>query len=135
MVASCNPRYKSTNSVTSNFNMYLCTTSVQLPTSLNRIRFSCNQNIGERIFLVWVGASPIFWLQKNLIWMKEVGNWTEVHTYWNHFLQNTIFSVVFGKTQKVFDFKKFLWQFLYTGYCPNWISMHRLEPIDQPLNE
>ena len=31
----------------------------------------------------------MFLLQENLILMKEVGNWTEMHTYWNHFLQNT----------------------------------------------
>ena len=43
-------------------------------------------------FLVWESASPIFWLQANLIWMKEAGNWTEVHTYWNYLLQNQYFS-------------------------------------------
>ena len=34
----------------------------------------------------------MFWLQENLIWMKEVGNWTEVHTYWNYLLQNLYFK-------------------------------------------
>ena len=71
-------------------------TSVQLPTSFIQIRFSCNQNIGEWIFLVWVSASPMFWLQENLLWMKKVGNWTEVHTYWNYLLlRNYYFSFTF----------------------------------------
>ena len=54
--------------------------SGQLPISFLQIRFFCNQNIGETLFLHWVSVSPIFWLQENLIWMKETGNWSEVHT-------------------------------------------------------
>ena len=46
------------------------------------IRFSCNQNIGEALTQTKKTHSLMFWLQENLIWMKEVGNWTEVNTYW-----------------------------------------------------
>ena len=57
-----------------------------------QIRFSCNQNIGVTIFLHWVSVSPMFLLQENLIWMKEMGNWSEVHPLRNNFLKNPYFS-------------------------------------------
>ena len=67
--------------------LYECN-SDQLPISFIKIRFSCNQKIGETFTQTKKKCSPMFWLQENLIWMKEVGNWTEVHTYWNYLLQN-----------------------------------------------
>ena len=51
--------------------------SWSLPISFLKIRFSCNQNIGETL-LHWV--SPKFWLQENLIFRKKLGNWSEVHS-------------------------------------------------------
>ena len=62
------------------------------PFSFIKIRFSYNQNIGETHFLHWVSVSPIFWLQENLILMKEMGNCPEFHLWRSNFLQNLDFS-------------------------------------------
>ena len=71
--------------------MHLC--SVQLPTSFIQIRFSCNQKIEEEVTQTEKICSPMFWLLKNLLWIKKVGNWTKVHTYWNYLLQNYYLKV------------------------------------------
>ena len=31
-------------------------------------------------FFKKLSVSPMFWLQENLIWIKEMGNWSEVHS-------------------------------------------------------
>ena len=36
--------------------------------------------------------SPMFWLQENLILMKEMLNWSEDHSWRNSFLKNPYFS-------------------------------------------
>ena len=49
-------------------------TSDMLLISFIQIRFSCIQNIGETLTQRKESVSPMFWLQENLIWMKEMGN-------------------------------------------------------------
>ena len=49
--------------------------SGQLNTFFIKIRLFCNQNIGEKKCV-----TPMFWLQENLILMKEMGNCPEFHS-------------------------------------------------------
>ena len=70
--------------------LYECN-SDQLPISFIKIWFSCNQHIGETLFLHWVSVSPICWLQENLILMKKIHN--EVTSYKIQSLVH--FSIVF----------------------------------------
>ena len=41
-------------------------------------------------------VSPMFWLLENLILMKEMFKWSEVHSYRNNFLKDPFFSRVAG---------------------------------------
>ena len=59
-----------------------------MPISFIQIRFFRNQNIGETLTHSKKSVSPMFWLQDSLIWMKEMGNWSEVHSERNNFLKN-----------------------------------------------
>ena len=46
-----------------------------------KIRFSCNQNIGETLFYIdWVSLQCFDYLLENLILMKEMLNWSEIHS-------------------------------------------------------
>ena len=52
----------------------------------------------------------MFWLQKNLILMKEMGNCPEFHLQWSNFLQNPYFNL--DKSEVFILFTKFFWEVL-----------------------
>ena len=38
------------------------------------------KTLERHFFSHWVCVSPMLWFHENLIWMKEMGNWSEVHS-------------------------------------------------------
>ena len=83
-----------------------------------------------RIEAISSAVSAVHLIAPILILMRELSNWTELHSYWNHFLKNTIFMNKFYQIiTKCFkialhELNRTIWQyslaFLLSETRPDW---------------